>query len=108
MKPPTSPPLARPGRVAASPRAPRALREQNLTAEAWPGRGSGPSGRIVEKDVRSGQVTPVPKEVQIRRAIARATVQSATTIPHYFLQTEADLTELVALKPEWEKRFGTR
>ena len=95
-----------PGRQAASPRARRAMAKAGIDPSGV--RGSGPAGRIVEADVRNaagnarhgggkGRYEPASP---MRLAIARRTAESFTTIPHFYLRTEADATALVELRAQ--------
>lgn len=101
----------RPDRIAASPRARRLM--SRLGIEPRRVRGSGPSGRIVEADVRaaasqSGVPVPDAKPVAasialgqvsvMRRSIAERTAMSFATIPHFYLRAEVDATELIRMR----------
>ncbi len=90
-----------------SPRARRALRRLGLAAPLLSIRGSGPGGRIRERDVlaaaAAGAAAASPSAASApargrRLAIARATADSAATIPHFFLQTTVDASALLAFK----------
>ncbi len=82
-------------------------------------RGTGPNGRIVLADVpetarpapfkaaaQSGSISPM------RRAVAAKVAASFATVPHFYLETEADVTELVELRQQVlasvEKSHGLR
>jgi pyruvate dehydrogenase E2 component (dihydrolipoamide acetyltransferase) len=115
--PPTSS-AASNGRVNISPLARRIAREKNLDIALM--KGTGPNGRIIEADVNSFVPAPAAPVVsklvqaappppppagskvqelsQMRRVIARRMVQSKTTIPHFYLSTEVDMGEAVALR----------
>jgi pyruvate dehydrogenase E2 component (dihydrolipoamide acetyltransferase) len=60
-------------------------------------KGSGPGGRIVEKDIPedSGEAIPL---TGIRKIIAERMSKSKREIPHYYLQTEIDMTEAAKKK----------
>jgi pyruvate dehydrogenase E2 component (dihydrolipoamide acetyltransferase) len=107
----------RPARVAASPRARRLMRALAIDPQAV--RGSGPGGRIVEADVRraqsAGPMPAVPARgtapatgaqpaaggiSTMRRAIARLTTASATSVPHFYVRAEADASALVACREQ--------
>lgn len=94
---PESPQIS--GQVKVSPLAKKLAREKGIDLSQV--KGSGPGGRIVEKDVLTfGQglvgvkVTPLSK---MRQLIAERLSQSKQTAPHYYLQVEIDLTEAVKL-----------
>ncbi|MBU6411055.1 MAG: E3 binding domain-containing protein, partial [Verrucomicrobia bacterium] len=115
----------RPGRVVASPRARRTMRQFQVDPNSV--RGSGPGGRIVEADVkavgappaatqgaaRSGMKsaagkTPKPAAAPrtgagisvMRRAIAEKTALSFSTVPHFYLRTEVDATPLIEFRQQ--------
>ncbi len=102
-------------RVAASPLARRIAAEAGLDLKSLSG--SGPGGRIVERDVRSAAesgATPsqgtasveplarledrVATLTNLQRITAQRTAQSKQTIPHYYVTVEIDLERLVALR----------
>jgi len=66
--------------------------------------GTGPGGRITEKDVLSAVTTPVSAEAEIiplkgmRKIIAQRLTQSKQSAPHYYLQSEIDMSEIVQLR----------
>ncbi len=95
-------------RVKASPRARKAAREMNLDLAGVAG--SGPSGRILYRDVlaaggagapsdRSSAAAsqPVPLS-SMRQRIAERMVESKTRIPHFYLQVEIDAEPLLELQ----------
>lgn len=110
----------RPDRMAVSPRAARVASELGIDPRLVTG--SGPSGRIVERDVRgavpvaaapasSGPVAAAPAAAapdageprpmgRLRQVIARRLTESATTIPHFSVTVAVDMTGLVALRSE--------
>ncbi len=92
-------------------------------------RGTGPEGRVLEKDIRQAaeakekpvEVKPVeaPKKVRkydlygyvdriplrgVRRSIAKAMVKSKYTAPHVTTMDEADVTELWKIREKEKKR----
>lgn len=86
------------GRVASSPAARRIGRELNVDLSLVVG--TGPRGRITENDVRNAAKTPEqtisPTQeplTRMRQAIAQSMVQSKTTIPHFYVSIDLDLTE---------------
>lgn len=96
---PTSP--GRPGgeRVLASPRAKALAAERGIELSTLTG--TGPGGRIVEDDVVAASAPATsPLSVgadqplsQMRKAIARATVQSKAPVPHFYLTVEIDMEQ---------------
>jgi len=102
------------GRVKASPRAKKKAKELDVDLSYIVG--TGPDGRIVEKDVITGKETmpqiPISDERKIRkvetltplrRTIARRMTQSAQN-PHITMITEIDMTEVVSLRSELNQR----
>lgn len=116
------------GRMRASPLARRMAQEHGVDLASV--RGSGPEGRVVRADVEAAlaggskpaevsaaQATaPAPPMAspasgglsedetvplsQMRRAIARRMAESTRTVPHFFLTTTVDATELVKLRKQ--------
>jgi pyruvate dehydrogenase E2 component (dihydrolipoamide acetyltransferase) len=86
-------------------------------------KGSGPEGRVLEKDVRQapgtiGKVAEAPKKVRkydlygyvdriplrgVRRSIAKAMVKSMYTAPHVTTMDEADVTPLWKIREKEKK-----
>ena len=113
-------------RLAISPRATRLAAEAGLDPRSITG--TGPDGRIVERDVRAamaaqsapavpaaipGTVVAAPPAVaaiagedeprplsRMRRVIAERLTLSATTIPHFTVTVAVDVTALLALRAE--------
>ena len=95
-------------RVKASPRARKAAREMNLELAGV--EGSGPSGRILHRDVMAaagaGASSDHPSAAASRRVplssmrqrIAERMVDSKTRIPHFYLQVEIDAEPLLELR----------
>ncbi len=113
------------GRIKASPLAKKLAEEKGVPLEAI--EGSGPGGRIVKKDVlaaaekgvtapaksSSGSAAPVVvpsgagiaedekiKVSNMRKAIATRLVESKTTVPHFYLETEVDAAALLKLRAD--------
>ena len=101
------------GRLKASPLAKRLAAEQGVDLSAL--QGSGPGGRIVKADVEAGigkpgaapEVAPAVtgeapyeeiKLSSIRKIIARRLLESKQTIPHYYLNIEANISELLKVR----------
>jgi pyruvate dehydrogenase E2 component (dihydrolipoamide acetyltransferase) len=110
------------GRIKASPRAKK--RAQELGIDLSMITGSGPGGRIIERDVAAGPVAAPVTQLQddrkvkgvetmtpLRRTIARRMTQSSQN-PHITMITEIDMTEVVELRKEVnlqvEKKHGVR
>ena len=110
---PAAPPpaVAREQRVIASPRARRLAVEAQIDLRQL--RGSGPGGRIIERDVlgatsagmspMTSTATPpsyaqeVPHDA-MRRTIARRTLEAKRTIPHIYLSVDCELDALLAVR----------
>ncbi len=103
------------GRIKASPRARKKARELGIDLSTVVG--TGPDGRIVERDVIAAQTTtatPISVNLDrnvravealtpLRRTIARRMTQSSHN-PHITMITEIDMTEVVALREEINER----
>ena len=84
-------------RIIASPRAKALASERGIDLSTVTG--TGPGGRIIEEDVAGAQgaatsAMPVGTDqplTQMRKAIARATVQSKAPVPHFYLTREIDM-----------------
>ncbi|MFL2644529.1 MAG: dihydrolipoamide acetyltransferase family protein [Dehalococcoidia bacterium] len=100
--------------VRASPLARRLAKERGIDLSTV--NGSGPGGRIVEKDIdgyngapvvvasginitQADAVTTEPLS-SMRQAIARVTVGSKTTAPHFYVTSEIDMLKAVAFRQE--------
>jgi len=77
--------------------------------------GSGPGGRIVERDVvRFPQRVPQPSNdvierplSQIRKAIARVTTESKAPVPHFYLTADLSMTEAERLRAQMNELQDT-
>ncbi|MFV2064386.1 MAG: dihydrolipoamide acetyltransferase family protein [Chloroflexota bacterium] len=90
-------------RLAISPRASRVAAELGVDPPSVTG--SGPGGRIVERDIRAATKADAATRTEggeplsrIRQVIARRLTESATTIPHYTVTVAIDMTGLVDLR----------
>ncbi|MCW3062497.1 MAG: Pyruvate/2-oxoglutarate dehydrogenase [Capsulimonas sp.] len=105
-------------RLKASPLARRVAREQGVDIARVSG--TGPNGRIIEADVTdflktassapaaapvaataSAPAAPAAAPIKLsamRRTIAKRMVESKTTIPHFYITAEVDMTEALALR----------
>lgn len=103
--------MSRPGRFKISPRARRALRQSGLDPAGV--RGSGPGGRIVEKDVL-GQRGSAPSSTggkrialtPMRAAIARRLTESKQSVPHFYLKQTIRADALVAYRKSVKESTG--
>lgn len=104
--------------VRASPLARRLAKERGINLSNLTG--SGPNGRIVEKDLdnyqsassetttKAGSVTvssavdsvTIEPLTSMRQAIARVTVGSKTTAPHFYVTSEVDMGKAVVFRQE--------
>ena len=99
------------GFVRASPVARRLAREHGIDLRQV--KGTGPGGRIVEKDVRAfleaQKAAPAPARAVpftgMRRTIARRMTESLQTMAQVTLFTEVDVTELVRLRERLRREF---
>ncbi len=106
-------------RIKASPIARRMAREAGLDLAKI--RGSGPGGRIMERDIQTAQqakARPVPAQTaapqadtprpemqvvpqsRMRQAIARRMTESKTTVPHFYVAVEIDMTKALQLREQ--------
>jgi pyruvate dehydrogenase E2 component (dihydrolipoamide acetyltransferase) len=101
-----------------SPIARRMADEAGIDLAAMAGRGSGPEGRVVKADVErlisSGEQTrpaapaapSAPVEAEIRdltpmlKAVATRMTQSKQTVPHFYVESEIDMTRAMQLRAE--------
>jgi pyruvate dehydrogenase E2 component (dihydrolipoamide acetyltransferase) len=109
-------------RIKASPLARRLASQHGIDLTKI--RGTGPGGRIVERDVqaylaqlRPAEAPPRPAPApeaeyedlalpRMRQAIARTVVQSKQTIPHFYVTAEADLSRALELRKQLEEALG--
>ncbi|MBX3119361.1 MAG: 2-oxo acid dehydrogenase subunit E2 [Fimbriimonadaceae bacterium] len=108
------------GRVKASPLAKRIAAELGVDLTAISG--SGPGGRIVEKDVRAAAGSTTAKTApataaainataedqliplnKIRQITAQRTVESKQQIPHFYVTVDVDVDRLMALRKTFEE-----
>jgi pyruvate dehydrogenase E2 component (dihydrolipoamide acetyltransferase) len=77
--------------------------------------GSGPGGRIVERDIletlNRGPRSEDPQRAtekplsQMRKAIARITTESKSPVPHFYLMIDIDMREAERLAAQLEKKY---
>ena len=99
---------AQKGRVVASPLAKRLAKESGVPIESIVG--SGPNGRIVERDVKAALERRKPAETvadaedrlvpltTLQRITAERTAHSKQTVPHYQVTVEVDMEDLEDLR----------
>lgn len=97
-------------KIAASPRARRAAQELSIDLSTI--RGSGPSGRVVEEDVRSAATLTTKASAQSpfssgrrRQIIAQRMTESIQTIPAFSVTLEANAARLVDLYEDLGESF---
>lgn len=116
-------------RISASPSARRMAGEMGIDLDRV--KGSGPQGRIVKGDVlraaQAGSGAEGPEEPaaagmpsvsdtgdkvipfsRMRRSIADRLTRSYQTIPHFYLTMEADVTEFLAWREQFQARTGKK
>jgi len=103
-------------RIKASPLARKLARELGIDLASV--QGSGPGGRIVKADVlRAAEEGQVVREVPrkpagaekispMRRVIAQRLSESKQTIPHFYMVSEVDASELLKFKEELTAKSG--
>ena len=116
------------GQLFISPRARTVLEGSGLKAQANQIKGTGPSGRIIEQNVRQfaqdqKSLAPEPRqsgrtsvellfeEVEpsdVRKVIARRLTESKSTVPHYYLSSEVEMTSLLAFKAKLMAETGRK
>ena len=108
-----------PGGVKATPVARRIAEEQGVSLGNV--RGSGPDGRVRKADVEAFLAAPQPVAAQpmpstttvptgpdtteleltrLRQAIARRMTESKTTVPHFYVTSDIDMAEALALRKQ--------
>ncbi len=96
-------------RIIASPRARALAAERGIDLSTVTG--TGPGGRIVEEDVVKTQgpaASAMPAGTdqpltQMRKAIAKATVQSKAPVPHFYLTREIEMEAAVEFRRQFKK-----
>lgn len=115
--PPAPPPEAPPARVKASPLARRIASEHGVDLSQV--RGTGPGGRIVERDVLAyleRRAAPPRAEAEaeyedvppsrMRQAIARVVTHSKQHVPHFYVTAEVDLFRALELREQLQEALG--
>lgn len=117
-----SAPAAESSRVKASPLAKKIAAESGIDLSTI--EGSGPGGRIVEKDVRAaqnssvssapaGSAAPAGKDEKVklnrlREIIAERTAHAKSTVPHFYVTVEVDLEKITAIREMFKEEEGGR
>jgi len=103
-------------RIKASPLAKRLAAEKGINLATL--KGSGPGGRIVKADIEgAGVAAPAAAPVEgdapfeevklsnVRKIIAKRLLESKQTIPHYYLNIEADISELLKVRKDINEKL---
>lgn len=101
--PSTAPAVAKGARPLASPRAKALAAERGIDLSSLTG--TGPGRRIVEEDVLNAQAPAMPTGTdqplsQMRKAIARALIQSKAPVPHFYLTNEIAMEQAEQLRDQ--------
>jgi pyruvate dehydrogenase E2 component (dihydrolipoamide acetyltransferase) len=107
--PPTTAPASPSGEDgSASPRVRTLAREHGIDLQTIK-KGSGPGGRIIERDLESFLAQKAQSGVreillsQMRKAIVRITTQSKAPVPHFYVTIEVDMAEGLRVIEESKK-----
>jgi pyruvate dehydrogenase E2 component (dihydrolipoamide acetyltransferase) len=136
VRPPRSANGGSAGELRASPIARRMAADAGLDLRPLAGRGSGPDGRIVKVDVErlaaegatarayaapptTPRTPPPPAPVPaawegaegkepsaMQRAVARRMTESKQNVPHFYLESEVDMTKAIELRREINRSLG--
>jgi len=112
-KAPSQPARPESARSFASPRAKALASEQGIDLTTLTG--TGPGGRIIEEDVIQASALPAQALPagndqplsQMRKAIARATVQSKAPVPHFYLTVEIDMEQAEQVRGQFKQSRQT-
>lgn len=114
--------VASSARISASPLAKKMAEKLGIALESV--KGTGPGGRITEKDVKAAGSTPAPTAAPVVAAIAPAaedteiplnrlrqitaerTGQSKREVPHFYVTVEVDVEKLLTMKAQFEEEGG--
>ncbi|MBD0305978.1 MAG: 2-oxo acid dehydrogenase subunit E2 [Nitrospiraceae bacterium] len=108
------PEKAKEPRIKASPRAKAIAEERGIDLSTI--QGTGPDGRITERDLPETKPTAAPRTPatptdrplsQMRKAIAKAMIQSKAPVPHFYLTTEISMDEAEHLRAQWKQARRT-
>jgi pyruvate dehydrogenase E2 component (dihydrolipoamide acetyltransferase) len=109
-------PAASEGRIKASPLAKKIANERGIDLATV--KGTGPGGRIVEKDVQAATLAPAPavapslkataedkvvKLNRLRQITAQRTAQSKRQVPHFYVTVEVDVEAIQEMRELFEK-----
>ena len=76
--------------------------------------GSGPNGKITKEDAEKAQPIPEPGAIRrvpltaMRRIVAQRMLESKTTIPHFYIDMEFDMSQAIVLRKSLNESGGTR
>ncbi|MBA5871079.1 MAG: dihydrolipoamide acetyltransferase [Nitrospira sp. CR2.1] len=106
---PVAPARPEGARILASPRARALAAERGMDLATLTG--TGPGGRIVEEDVMAASASAAPSLPvgtdeplsQMRKAIARTTVQSKAPVPHFYLTVEIDMEQAEQVRGQFKQ-----
>jgi pyruvate dehydrogenase E2 component (dihydrolipoyllysine-residue acetyltransferase) len=110
-----------------SPIARRMADEAGIDLAGMAGQGSGPEGRVVKADVerlieggggsapaRAAQAPPEPVDGELRdltpmlKAVAARMSQSKQTVPHFYVESEIDMTRALEMRAELNQGLADR
>jgi pyruvate dehydrogenase E2 component (dihydrolipoamide acetyltransferase) len=110
-----------------SPIARRMADEAGIDLAVMAGQGSGPEGRVVKADVerlieggggsapaRAAQAPPEPVDGELRdltpmlKAVAARMSQSKQTVPHFYVESEIDMTRALEMRAELNQGLADR
>jgi pyruvate dehydrogenase E2 component (dihydrolipoamide acetyltransferase) len=95
-------------RIMASPLAKRLAAQKNISLENI--QGTGPHGRIIRADIDhyvgtpNAQASVAPELIPhnfMRKTIAKRLVEAKATIPHFYLNIDCDITDLIQLRAQY-------
>ena len=101
------PPSPSQGRIKATPIARKMADEAGIDLSQI--KGTGPDGRIVERDIQAAKATLPPATVVstqrmalsgMRKAIARRMTESKSTTPHFYVSVEINMSEALKLREQ--------
>lgn len=107
-------------KVSISPRAKKLAQEMGVPFSLI--KGTGPGGRITEKDVLEFREAPLPAEkelaaaervdggrkvamTKVRKVIARKMQKSKQVVPHFYVSVNVDMTEALKFRTEFNSRL---
>jgi len=108
-----SPASSEESRIIVSPRAKSLAVDRGIDLSTIAG--TGPGGRIVEEDVVKAQAPTMQMQPagtdqplsQMRKAIARATIQSKAPVPHFYLTSKIDMEQAERFRDQFKQNRTT-